>query len=447
MRAPMQPTDTLDTPPPDHAPSPDPAPDGTQAARELDARDELAVFREQFYRRPGQVYLDGHSLGLLSRPAEAAVLRVLEEWKALGIEGWLEAPQPWFFMAEELARQTAPLLGAGPETVAVANGTTVNLHQLLATLFQPEGRRTKILSDALAFPSDIYAIQSHLRLRGLDPQAHLLRVPSRDGATLDEAEIASAMTEEVALAVLPSVLFTSGQLLDVAWLARQARARGIRIGFDCSHSIGTLPHRLDEWGVDFAFWCSYKYVGAGPGGTGGLYLNRRHFGRPPGLAGWFSSQKERQFDFAHTLYPAPGAACLQIGTPGILSMAPLAGCLELIAAAGIERIRRKSLALTGYLIALIDALLGRWEFRILTPREPARRGGHVALAHPEAARIARALREAGVIADFRPPDILRLSPVALYTSFGDCCVAVARLEAVMERRAYEGFAAERELVS
>jgi kynureninase len=293
----------------------------------------------------------------------------------------------------------------------------------------------------------MYALQTHLRLRGLDPEAHLVRVPSRDGTTLDEGEIAAAMTEEVALAVLPSVVFTSSQLLDVAWLAEQARARGILIGFDCSHSIGTLPHRLDEWGVDFAFWCSYKYVGGGPGGTGGLYLNRRHFGRPPGLAGWFSSAKERQFDFGHTLHPAPGAACLQIGTPAMLSMAPLAGCLELIAAAGIERIRRKSLALTGFFMELAEARLGRWGFRIVTPREAKRRGGHVALAHPEAARIARALREVGVIPDFRPPDLLRLSPVALYTSFEDCFAAVAGLETVMERRAYEAWPAARDLVS
>src|SRR5262245_36378366 len=188
------------------------------AARQLDEQDDLASFRGLFYHPADQIYLDGNSLGLLCRPAEAALQSVLEEWRTLAIGGWLADPDPWFFMAEETARRLAPFMGAGPDEVILANSTTVNLHQLLATLFRPEGRRRKILADELAFPSDAYALQSHLRLRGLDPDEHLVRVRSRDGLTLAEEDLIAAMTDEIALAVFPSVLYTSSQLLDVAGL-------------------------------------------------------------------------------------------------------------------------------------------------------------------------------------------------------------------------------------
>jgi kynureninase len=415
-------------------------------ARAMDARDELASFRELFYVRPGEIYLDGNSLGLLSRPAEAALLRALDEWKTRGIDGWAHAAPPWLTLAEELAGLTAPLLGAEAEAVIVANSTTVNLHQLLATLFRPEAGRATILIDALSFPSDRYAIQSHLRLRGLDPERCLKTVPSADGRTLNEDAIIDAMTPDVALAVLPTVVYTSGQLLDVARLAAEGRRRGVLVGFDGSHSLGMVPHRLDDWGVDFAFWCSYKYLNAGPGATGGLYLNRRHFGTAPGLAGWFSSDKDAQFDMAPTLVAAGGAAALQIGTPNVLSMAPLHGALELTLRAGIERIRAKSLAQTEYLMALADTELAAYGFRTVTPRKPERRGGHVALRHPEASRICQALKAAGVVPDHRPPDLLRLAPAPLYTSFAECWEAVRRLREVMERRGYEAFPAGRDRV-
>ncbi len=313
----------------------------------------------------------------------------------------------------------------------VTNGTTVNLHQLLATLFQPRPGRDRILIDALAFPSDRYAVQSHLRLRGLDPGTHLAIAPSHDGLTVTEDDIVTAMTPDVQAAVLPAVQFRSAQLLDMERLAAEARRRGIVIGFDCSHSIGAVPHRLSAWGADFAFWCSYKYVNGSPGGSGGLYLNRRHFGTAPGLAGWFSSDKERQFEMPFALAPAAGAGCLQIGTPAILAMAPLAGALEILEEAGLDRLRRKSLALTRYLMALADAELATFGFRIGTPREERRRGGHVCLLHPQAPAVSRALSAAGVVQDHRPPEILRLAPVPLYNTFVECREAVRRLREVV----------------
>ena len=415
-------------------------------ARDEDAQDELAPFRDSFYALPGVIYLDGNSLGLLSKPAEAAVLRVLAEWKTQAIGGWTEAQPGWFHLADELARQIAPLVGAAPEEILIANSTTVNLHQLLATLYDPNLPRKVILADSLNFASDLYALRSHLHLRGVNPETCLRLLSSADGLTLDENEIIAAMTKDVQIAVLPSVLYRSGQRLDMARLAGAARERGILFGLDCAHSIGVMPHELDAWGVDFAFWCHYKYLSAGPGSAAGLYLNRRHFGKAPGLAGWFSNRKTTQFDMAPELDSAPDASALHIGTPNILSMAPLSGSLEIAAAAGIERIRAKSLRLTDFLMELADAELREFGFEVGTPREAERRGGHVALLHPDAAPISRALRKANVIPDYRPPNIVRLAPAPLYNSFADCLEAVRRLKNIMTRGTYADDAPGRGLV-
>ncbi|MBI2514227.1 MAG: kynureninase [Opitutae bacterium] len=414
-------------------------------AAALDAADSLARFRAEFHLPRGQIYLDGNSLGLLSRPAEAAVQRVLGEWRALGIAGWGEAGAPWISLCETIAAQLAPLVGAAADEVCVTASTTGNLHQLLATLFEPtHASRRAILGDELNFPSDAHAIASHLRLRGLDPATHYREVRSRDGRTLDEADIVAAFAPDVQLAVLPAVLFMSGQLLDVARLTREAHARGIVIGFDCSHSIGAVPHALTADGVDFAFWCSYKYLNAGPGAVGGLFLHRRHHHRAPGLAGWWGVKLDRRFAMSHTHEPARGAAALHVGTPPVLSVAPLQGALELFAAAGgIASLREKSLALTAWLIELADAHLAPLGFEVVTPRDPARRGGHVALAHPDAWRLCQALKAAGIVPDFRPPDIVRLAPAALYNSYRECLEAVARLANIVATRAHEQFPAAR----
>ena len=411
-----------------------------ESARLRDESDLLARFRGYFYTEPGTVYLDGNSLGLLSRPAEESILRVVHEWRVLAVEGWLDAESPWFTLAESLATDTAELLGASADEVTIANSTTVNLHQLLATLFAPDERRHAILADALSFPSDLYAVQSHLRLRGLDAGRSLKLVTSRDGLTLDEGDIVDAMTGEVAIVVLPSVLYASGQLLEMERLVTEAHRRGILIGFDCSHSIGALPHALDEWGVDFAFWCSYKYLNCGPGAVGGLYLNRRHFDKAPGMAGWFGNRKTTQFDMNPVFDPALDAGRLHIGTPNILSLAALEGSLRIVHEAGIDRIRRKSLDLTEFLMACADAELADLGVTVVNPREEARRGGHVSLSHPEATRLCKALKAARVVPDFRPPDIVRLAPVALYNTFHDCYQAVKAIKTILltgEHHRYE----------
>jgi kynureninase len=338
-------------------------------------------------------------------------------------------------------------VGAHPSEVVVTGSTTVNLHQLVATFYHPQGKRTIILADELNFPSDIYALQSQLILKGLDPEEHLIRVKSRDGRTLEEEDLIDAMTDEVALIVLPSVLYRSGQLLNLKRLTLAAHERGIPIGFDLCHSIGAIPHALSEWDVDFAFWCTYKYLNGGPGSVAGLYVHQRHFGRLPGLAGWFSSDKEKQFDMEHVLTPAQDAGAYQMGTPHILSMAPLIGSLQLFQEAGIEAIRQKSLKQTRYMLNLIQHELDGYGFAIGNPLEDERRGGHVLLEHPEAARICKALKAHGIIPDFRSPNGIRLAPVALYNRYEEVWHTVQILKRIMDEELYKQYSNTREVVA
>lgn len=416
-------------------------------AEDLDIKDKLAHYRDEFYLKKDYLYLDGNSLGLLSKRAEKTLLNSLEDWKIHGIDGWMSGNQPWFELSEKLGQMTAPLIGAKSEEVIVTGSITTNIHQLLATFYQPEGKRTKILADELDFPSDIYAIKSQLQLRGLDPAEHLVLVKSRDGKTLVEEDIIKHMTDEVAIVWLPSVLYRSGQLLQMEKLTRAAHEKGIRIGFDLAHSAGAIPHELNKWGVDFAVWCNYKYLNSGPGGVGGLYVHKRHHGTVPGLAGWFSSKKEKQFDMELDIDPAETASAYQIGTPHVLSCAPLVGSLEMFHEVGIDKVRRKSLKLTDYMMTLLDHELGNLGFTTGNPREDHRRGGHVCLEHVDAARICKALKENFVIPDFRSPNVIRLAPIALYTSFTDVWQSVQILKKIMLNEEYKKFENKRNVIA
>ncbi|MBP2242189.1 kynureninase [Cytobacillus eiseniae] len=416
-------------------------------SRLLDSEDELAAFRNEFYIKPDVIYMDGNSLGLLSKRAEKSVIDVLEDWKGLGIDGWTEGKYPWFFLSEKLAEMSANLVGAKPEEVIVTGSTTVNLHQLAATFYQPKGNKTKILADELTFPSDIYALQSQLRLHGLNEETDLIRVKSRDGRYLHEEDIIAAMTDEIALIVLPTVLYRSGQILDMKRLTAEAHARGILIGFDGCHSVGAFPHSFSEWDVDFAFWCNYKHLNGGPGSVGSLYVNRKHFGTLPGLAGWFGSKKEKQFDMEHSFTQANTAGAFQIGTPHVLSLAPLIGSFEMFQEAGINRIREKSLKLTQYMMDLIEYDLDAMGFTIGNPKDERQRGGHISLEHKEAARICKALKENGVIPDYRAPNIIRLAPIALYNCFEDVWKVVQILKTIMIEKQFEKFSNDRNVVA
>jgi kynureninase len=419
-------------------------------AEALDLADPLARFRERFYRQPGSIYMDGNSLGLLSIDAEAALQQAVEQWKTLAIDGWLRADPPWFYLGEELGRRQAALVGAEPDEVVATGTITVNLHALVATFYEPRGARRKILIGELDFPSDVYALQAQIALRGGDPACDLVKAPSRDGRTIEEDDLIEAMTDEVALVLLPSVLYRSGQLFDIPRLTAAAHARGIPIGFDCAHSAGALPHRFDEWDVDFAFWCNYKYLNAGPGSVGTLYVNRKHFGRTPALPGWWGYNKERQFDMAHEFEGAGHAGAWQISTISVLGAAPLLGSLDLFEAAGLDQLRAKSLSATDYLMELVERgglTDAPYNYAIGTPREHARRGGHVAVEHADAARIVKALKLRGVAPDFREPNVIRLAPIPLYVSYIDIWETVRHLREIIETGEHLAFEQKREAVA
>ncbi|MDR7077667.1 kynureninase [Neobacillus niacini] len=416
-------------------------------AKQLDIDDKLKGFREEFYIKPNSIYLDGNSLGLLSKRAERTLLEAVNNWKNHGIDGWTKGKHPWFFLSERLGDMMAPLVGAEVDEVIVTGSTTVNLHQLVATFYKPKGKRTKILADELTFPSDIYALHSQLRIYGFDPDTHLIRVKSRDGRFLEEEDIIEVMSDEIALIILPTVLYRSGQILDMKRLTTEAHKKGILIGFDGCHSIGAIPHSFSEWDVDFAYWCNYKHLNGGPGSVGGLYVNKKHFGTAPGLAGWFGSKKEKQFDMEHSLTQAESAGAYQIGTPHVLSLAPLLGSLEIFAEAGIENIREKSLKINQFLMDLLKQELADMGFSIGNPHDDVRRGGHVSLEHKEAARICKALKDNGIIPDFRAANIIRLAPVALYSSYCEVWETVQVLKKIMIEKQYEKFANEREVIA
>ncbi len=419
-------------------------------ARKLDKADPLAGFRSRFYIPESTIYVDGNSLGLMSVDAEESLLRVVNEWKTQAINGWLQGGIPWFYLAERMGEQAAKIVGAKPSEMIMTGGTTINIHSLISSFFQPKGERTKILADELNFPSDIYALQGQLKMHQLDPNDHLVLIPSRDGLTISEEDIVRQMTDEIAVVFLPSVLYKSGQLLDMDYLTDQAHKRGILIGFDCSHSAGTIPHYFDDWGVDFATFCSYKYMNGGPGAPAFLYLNEKHFDREPKLAGWFGYKKNKQFDLLVDFENEKSAGGWQISTPGILGIAPIEGALNITLEAGIEQIREKSQKLTGYFIDLMEEILCKdpYNFNIATPKDPEKRSGHVSISHEtEALRINEALKERNVVPDFRPPNNIRIAPVALYNTYYEVWQLVQFLKEIIDTKEYKKFSKDRQAVS
>jgi len=399
---------------------------------ESDPLRELAGFHEEF-AKPETVYFAGNSLGLMPRAAESAVNQLIAQWKQYGVEAWADCD--WLDLAERLSPTLAPLVGANPDEVIVTGTTTVNLHQLLATFYHPQADKRKILIDYHAFPSDRYAVASHLRLRGGNPVSDLIVIAPRNGLTFSPGELAEKLTTDVAVAVLPSVIFTTGQLLPIAELVEAAEQKEILLILDCSHSIGAVPHDFHRDRVPLAFWCSYKYLNGGPGAVGGLFCQQERFCSTPGLAGWWGNHPGTRFDMTFEMEPARTASRFQISTPGLLSTVPLGASLEIFQRTNISKVRSASLKLTDLFMQRAKALLP--EFDIVTPSEPDQRGGQVTLRHAEGRRISKVLRRNHrIIGDFRGPDLLRFAPVALYNSAGEVDQAIAALREVMDRREY-----------
>jgi kynureninase len=400
---------------------------GEDRARNLDATDPLGHLRERFLLPTGadgrpKTYLAGQSLGAQPVAARAEVEAELDAWARHGVDGWWARSRPWMEADDAIRESTARLVGARPGEVATLNTLTVNLHVLLATFFRP-GERTTILIDAPTFPSDRYAVESQLRVHGLDPGRDLVVVRPRDGEALLRAEDLEAAIHEhrerLAVALLAGVNYASGQVQDIPRLTAAVHAAGAIALWDLAHAVGNIPLALHDADVDGATWCTYKYLNAGPGAIGQLFLHERHAADASKvrLAGWWGNEPETRFRMAETFEPAPGADGWRISTPPILSLAPIRASLAIFDEVGIVALRAKSVRLTGYLEGLLDALVP--DAQIATPRDPAARGAQLSLHVADAPRRLAALEAADVVVDFREPDIIRLAPVPLYNTFQD----------------------------
>jgi kynureninase len=410
-------------------------------ARALDANDPLACFAEQFHHPcdgAGHrlVYLCGHSLGLQPKSAAQYVEQELKDWQRLGVLGHDLAVRPWIHYHEQAAAPLAALVGAHESEVVAMNSLTVNLHLMLVGFFRPGTSRNRVLIEKSAFPSDRYAIVSQLAFHGLNSAQHLIEIEPRPGERLLRTEDMVRLIEQegtsLALVLLPNVQYLTGQTLELGPVIGAARRAGAAVGLDLAHGIGNTLAYLHEWNVDFAVWCSYKYLNAGPGAIGGCFVHERHARSTalPRFAGWWGQDPANRFRMPPDFSPIPGAQGWQISNPPVLSAAPLLASLDIFKRAGIERLREKSIALTGFLQRLIETRLGGL-VDIISPSDPSARGSQLSLrivrSPAQAKRCHELLTAAGVVADWREPDVLRLAPVPLYNSYADVAAAVEAL--------------------
>jgi kynureninase len=410
-------------------------------AHERDAHDPLAAFAAEFHHPQDatgrrMVYLCGHSLGLQTKSTEGYVAQELADWRRLAVLGHHAAARPWISYHERAAAALGALLGAGETEVVAMNSLTVNLHLMMVSFFRPDGERNRVLIEKSAFPSDRYAIVSQLEFHGLTATEQLIEVAPREGErTLRTEDLISCLEREgsrLALVLLPGVQYLTGQALDLAPLVAAAHKAGASVGLDLAHSVGNMPLRAHDWNADFAVWCSYKYLNAGPGAVGGCFVHERHAKSRalPRFAGWWGHDKSTRFDMGPQFIPIAGAEGWQISNPPVLSTAPLLASLEVFQRADIARLREKSISLTGFLHRLVQDLLPE-AVQIITPAEAEQRGSQLSLrlaVHPrEAKRCHERLTAVGVIGDWREPDILRLAPVPLYNSYHDVFMAVDAL--------------------
>jgi kynureninase len=409
-------------------------------ALRLDQGDPLAGFRQQFAMPQAAdgtpaLYLCGHSLGLMPLAAPALVQQELDDWARLGVRGHHEARHDWIGYAERLQPSLARLVGARENEVVAMNSLSVNLHLLMASFYRPEGTRRCIVIETGAFPSDRHAVASQILWHRLEVEDALIELSPAPGAEdCDEAQLEQLLTQrgaEIALVLWPGVQYRTGRAFDLARIAAAAQRTGARCGFDLAHAIGNMPLSLHDAGADFAAWCTYKYLNAGPGALAGAFVHSSHRRvELPGLAGWWGHDPASRFSMGPQFIPAAGAAGWQISNPPILSAAPLLASLPIFDQAGIDALRHKSLRMTALLIDELDrSFAGR--VQMLTPREDSRRGNQLSLrlsaGRNAGRRVFDALGRQGVVADWREPDVLRIGFAPLYNSFSDVARFVATL--------------------
>lgn len=399
-------------------------------AQEMDAKDPLAGYREKFFIPRGkngepETYLCGHSLGLRTKTARMYIEQELKDWSALGVRGHFRARHPWMPYHEFLTPQTSRIVGARADEVVVMNSLTVNLHLMMISFYRPTPARHKILIEYQAFPSDRYAVVSQIKLHGFDPRQSLTEIHPREGETVIRTEDIEALIdregESIALIMMSGVHYLTGQVFDMERIARAGHAKGCIVGFDLAHAVGNIPLRLHDWDVDFAVWCSYKYLNGGPGSLGGCFVHRRHVRNKdlPRLAGWWGHNKATRFAMPSEFDPIPTAEGWQLSNPPIFSAAALRASLDLFDEVGMEQLREKSVLLTGYLEFLLSQV-PKQEFMVVTPADPQRRGAQLSLRfHRNVKEIFKRLNDAGVVCDVREPDVIRVAPVPFYNSFTD----------------------------
>lgn len=420
-----------------------------QHAIQLDAADSLPTLRAHFHvppfdgYYPNAAYFAGNSLGLQPRAVRQRVDEELADWARLGVEGHGEANRPWVSYHELLRDPAARLVGARPDEVVIMNSLTVNLHLMMVSFYRPTPVRHAIVIEDSAFPSDSYAVRSQAAFHGFDPDTTVIRLRPRDGeAGLRNEDVVAFLTEHgsrVALVLLGAVNYYSGELLDIEAITRAGQQAGAVVGWDLAHAAGNVPLRLHDWGIDWAAWCSYKYLNSGPGALAGAFVHQRHLADRtlPKFAGWWSTDPATRFQMRPTVDVVESADSWQLSNPPILAMAPVLASLEMFDRVGMDALRAKSIRLTGYLETLLDELLTGRPAAIITPRDPERRGAQlsVRLEGFDAESVSEQLRrEFGVYADSRRPDVIRLAPAPMYCTFHDCWRAASALTEVLDRR-------------
>ncbi len=404
-------------------------------ARSRDAADQLAGFREQFHfpviNDRQVLYFTGNSLGLQPKKAGEALQVELEDWARWGVEGHFHARNPWYSYHEILTEGAAAVVGAQSSEVVMMNALTVNLHLMMVSFFRPDKQsgRTKLLCEAKAFPSDQYAIETQLRFHGLDPALHLIEVAPREGEhLLREEDILAAIEDhkdEIALVMIGGVNYYSGQFFNLERITRAGHAAGAIVGFDLAHAAGNVPLKLHDWEVDFACWCTYKYLNSGPGSVSGVFVHERHAYRSDlqRFAGWWGHDKDERFLMEQGFKPIPGAEGWQLSNAPVFNMAIHKVALDQFTDAGMTQLREKSLELTAYLefvLKQISAASATVKFEIITPASSRERGCQLSiLAHGMGKQLFDKLTAEGVIADWREPNVIRVAPVPMYNSFED----------------------------
>ena len=403
-------------------------------AQKMDENDPLRDFKNHFHfpafhEKPIR-YFTGNSLGLQPKKASQYIHEELEAWATYGVEGHFLAKRPWYAYHENLTEYTAEIVGAKPIEVVVTHSLTTNLHLLMVSFFRPSGKRTKILCEAKAFPSDQYALESQIKFHGLSMD-NLVEIAPRSGEHLiQEEDILAKIDElgdELAMVMIGGVNYYTGQLFDMKKITQAGHSVGAIVGFDLAHAAGNINLKLHDWGVDFAAWCGYKYLNSSPGGVSGIFVHERHANNPdlPRFAGWWGYNKESRFKMEPGFVPMPGAEGWQLSNAPVLGMAAHLASLELFHEAGMDRIGGKRDLLTAFLEFIIQDVSERNKerctFEIITPSDKTKRGAQLSiLVHGQGKDLFDKLSDEGVVADWREPNVIRIAPAPLYNSFEDC---------------------------